>query len=361
MDSPQKKGGALGRILAVENNPGHAESLDNCLVPMGYQVLHAYDCEEALRSVEADHPDLLILDLALPQGSAYKICRGVRASQSTRPLPVIMLTGSTRRREKTQGLEAGTDDFITKPFDRVELLARVGSLLRIRQLFGEMEAVKGVLFSLVQALEAKDECTRGHSERVAQWSVLLSRWDGLAPESQENIRTAALLHDIGKLGINEAIFRKPGPLTPGERDRVCAHVTEGERICRPLRFARLLLPAIRHHHERYDGTGYPNGLRGEAIPKEARILAVADGFEAITSPRPHRPAMSREEALRELHGGAGSQWDPELVRGLVSLIGQGPDRPSLFKKPRAARHAASLLPRHAPPVRGGRDDAQPED
>jgi putative two-component system response regulator len=314
-----KRAEGLARILVVEDNPHHAELLDDCLLPMGYQLLHAYDGEEALRCVEEDHPDLIILDLALPRVNGYEVCRRVKDNEATNLLPVIMVTASAQREVKLKGLEAGADDFIAKPFDRVELLTRIASLLRVKHLTDELERVKNVLFSLVLALEAKDIYTKGHSERVAEWAVRLSRWKGLPQAEQRVAQAAGLLHDIGKMGISEAILLKPGPLTPEEFDQVRAHAVEGERICQPLQFARTLLPAIRHHHERWDGTGYPDRLKGQAIPEEARILAVADAYDAMTSNRPYRPAMSHDEALSNLLRGIGKQWDPDLVEGFIAL------------------------------------------
>lgn len=307
------------RILVVDDNPQHAELLDDCLVAMGYQVVHAYDGVEALRRVEMDHPDLVILDLVLPLISGYDVCRMVKANETTGLLPVVLVTALSQREDKLKGLEAGADDFLVKPFDRVELLTRISSLLRVKHLTNELENVKNVLFSMVLALEAKDVYTRGHSERVADWSGLLGEWRGMTGESQRILRTAGLLHDIGKMGISEGILRKTGPLTPDEFAHVRTHAVEGERICRPLQFTRLILPAIRHHHERYDGTGYPDHLDGKRIPEMARMLAIADAYDAMTSARPYRPAMSHEEAISVLAQGAGSQWDPELVSGFIGL------------------------------------------
>lgn len=308
------------KILVVDDNAEHVELTEGCLIPMGYEVVAAYGGEEALRQVEAESPDLIILDLLMPGMDGYEVCRRLKDNDHTARLPIIMVTAAAERQHKLKALEAGADDFIGKPFDRAELLTRVASLVRIKQLTDELDSAKDILLTLVLALEARDPYTRGHSQRVAELATLLADRIGLPTREQRLIRTAALLHDIGKLGVDHTILNKPGPLAPKEYTHILEHAPIGGRICQPLGFARPMLPIIVHHHERYNGQGYPHRLARAQIPLGARIVCIADAYDAMLSDRPYRPALTKEQALSELRAGAGKQFDPRLLETFIAIV-----------------------------------------
>jgi putative two-component system response regulator len=223
--------------------------------------------------------------------------------------------------ERIRGIEAGADDFLAKPFNRQELLTRVRSLLKLKRHTDELENAETVLFSLALSVEAKDPYTTGHCDRLARYSVVLGRKLGVSEEYLKALHRGGILHDVGKIGIPDSILLKPGQLTREERTVMQAHPVIGERICAPLKSLRLVLPIIRHHHERWDGSGYPDGLAGGAIPLTARILQVVDLFDAFTTQRPYKPAFTleqsfalmREETVR-------GWWDTRLVETFIDLV-----------------------------------------
>ncbi|MHB8921918.1 MAG: HD-GYP domain-containing protein, partial [Thermoleophilia bacterium] len=265
-------------------------------------------------------PDLVILDVMMPGLNGYQVCQEIKNQYDTCRIPVMMLTALQEYDDKVKGFEAGADEFLSKPVDKLELLLRVKSLLRNKRLNEDLESARDVIYTLALAIEANDPYTRGHSERVAEYGYRLAARLGFDENMQQTIRNAGILHDIGKIGISEAILQKPGPLTDKELILVQDHPAIGEKICKPLRSANLLLTVIRHHQERFDGDGYPDCLTGKDIPIEARIVSVCDAFDAMTSPRPYRPPMSRKQAIGTLHREAGKQWDPEIVKEFVALL-----------------------------------------
>ncbi|MDA8187098.1 MAG: HD domain-containing protein, partial [Dehalococcoidales bacterium] len=265
----------------------------------------------------------VVLDITLPGASGYDICEQIKAREDTRLIPVIMITALNGLEDKIRGIEAGADDFLTKPFSKLELLTRIKSLVRMKRLNEDLESATNIILTLALALEANDEYTQGHSERVAHFAVQLGEQLGLPDDYLRMLRVAGLLHDIGKIGIKESILNKTGKLSEEELAYVRTHAVIGEKICQPLRSLRAILPVIRQHGERYDGEGLPDGLKGERIDLGARIVAVVDAYDAITSDRPYRRAMTKEEAVRVLRDGAGTQWDPALVDHFVKMIMKG--------------------------------------
>jgi putative two-component system response regulator len=314
------------RILIVDDSPQNVQLLEAYLTAAGYEVIPAYDGKEALEQLGSnDEPDLIILDVMMPGLNGYQVCEKIKDSQSWHRIPVMMLTALTEIDDKVKGFEAGADEFLSKPVDKLELLLRVKALLRTKHLNEDLESARDVIYTLALAIEANDPYTRGHSERVAQYGILIAQRMDLSEEQIDTIRNAGILHDVGKIGISETILQKPGPLTESELIAVQDHPAIGEKICRPLRSANLLLTVIRHHQERFDGDGYPDHLAGEDIPIEARIIAVADAFDAMTSPRPYRPPMSQRQVLGTLRREAGKQWDPHVVEVFLELIAEERD------------------------------------
>jgi putative two-component system response regulator len=310
-----------GRILVVDDDEHVRKSLAEFLKLDGHEVVMASDGEQALGEVAKDPPDLVLLDLMMPGMDGLEVCRRLKAMDSTRLIPIVMVTALQDRGTKVKALEAGTDDFLGKPFNRVELQARVRSLLRLKRYTDELESVESVLFSLARSVEAKDAYTGDHCGRLSTYSLALGRWAGLSPEKLKALERGAILHDIGKVAIADAILLKPGGLTPDEFEAMKQHTLIGERICQPLRSLRFVLPIIRSHHERLDGSGYPDGLSRDAIPITARVLQIADIYDALTTKRPYKPACSPEEAFEILRSEAKKGWrEEQLVEGLYEVL-----------------------------------------
>ncbi len=304
-------------ILVVDDEDSLRNLLATLLRSRGYVVQEARHGLEALDQIEGDLPDLILLDLAMPKMNGFEVLKVLKKRPETQLIPVIVLTAYAH--EKVRALDLGADDFLAKPFDHAELLARLRAHLRLRSFIHELERAEDILAVLARMVEAKDSYTEAHTERVTAYALELGQSLDLGEEERAALRRGGLLHDIGKIGVPEAILKKPGPLTPEEFEVMKTHTLLGEEICRPLQSLRTALPIIRNHHERWDGKGYPDGLEGEAIPLLARIVAIADAYDAMTSDRPYRPAMSPEKAQKILEEGRGQQWDPQLVDLFLGL------------------------------------------
>ena len=325
LSGPRPLEEARSRILVVDDDALIRGLLEDELVGQGYEVSTARDGEEALEKVATESPDLILLDVMMPKLDGYEVCRRLKSDDRTILIPVVMLTAMTATHERITGIEAGADDFLSKPHNRAELLTRVRSLLKLKRHTDELEHAESVLFMLALSVEAKDPYTNDHCDRLAHHALALGRKVGLPPEQVKALNRGAILHDLGKIGVPDAVLLKPGPLTEAERAVVRQHPIIGERICSPLKSLRLVLPIIRHHHEHWDGTGYPDGLAGEAIPLTARILQCVDIFDALTSQRPYKPAYHRDQAwaiMREET--ARGWWDPHLVETFIALTATDP-------------------------------------
>src|SRR5581483_8379380 len=253
--------------------------------------------------------------------NGISICRVLRANPQTQLVPVVLIAGQDSDEDLMEAAAAGADDFLEEPFRSAEVLSRVRSLLRLKRYTDEMERAEQVLFNLALRVEARDACTSGHCERLSRYSVAVADRLGLGAEQRLALRHASLLHDVGMIGVPEAILLKPAPLTPEERKVVETHPIAGEQICAPLRSMREVLPIIRHHHERFDGSGYPDGLAGTRIPITVRIFSVADVFDALTSDRPFRKALSMSQAITVMQEEVRLGWlDPAVVEVFESLI-----------------------------------------
>jgi putative two-component system response regulator len=309
------------KILIVDDESGARAALEFLLRREGFQVRDAADGPTAIQECATFRPDLILLDIMMPGMNGFEVCRHIKATPETRLTPVVLVTGLTTTEDRITGINAGADDFLSKPIDLNELLARTRSLLRLKQYTDELENAEAVLFSLAHSIEARDPYTHGHCERLAEMSARMGERLGVPEEQIKALRRAGVVHDIGKVAVPDSILLKPGPLTLDETKVMQKHPVVGERICAPLKTFRLVLPIIRHHHEKHDGTGYPDKLQGEEIPLTARILQLSDVYDALTTDRPYKVAFTPEVAL-DLMGEEAERgwWDRELFEAFREMI-----------------------------------------
>jgi len=309
------------KILIVDDESGARAALEFLLQREGFEVRDAPDGPTAIQECATFRPDLILLDIMMPGMDGFEVCRHIKATPETRLTPVVLITGLTATEDRIMGINSGADDFLSKPIDLNELLARTRSLLRLKQYTDELENAEAVLFSLAHSIEARDPYTHGHCERLAEMSARMGERLGVPEEQIKALRRAGVVHDIGKVAVPDSILLKPGPLTSDETKVMQKHPVVGERICAPLKTFRLVLPIIRHHHEKHDGTGYPDKLQGEEIPLTARILQLSDVYDALTTDRPYKVAFTAEVAL-DLMGEEAERgwWDRELFEAFREMI-----------------------------------------
>jgi putative two-component system response regulator len=311
----------LEKILIVDDETGARSGLSALLRREGFEVDEASDGASALTQCAASLPDLILLDIVMPGMDGFEVCRQLKASPEMRLTPVVLITGLSATEDRIKGINAGADDFLSKPIDFNELLARARSLLRLKQFTDELENAENVLFSLAYSIEARDPYTRGHCERLSEMSAQLGKNVGLPDDYIKALRRAGVVHDIGKVAVPDAILLKAGPLSKSELQVMHMHPIIGERICAPLRTFRLVLPIIRHHHEKHDGSGYPDRLRGTEIPLTAAILQLVDVYDALTTDRPYRAAIPRDLALHTMDQEANrGWWDRDLFVAFSEMV-----------------------------------------
>jgi putative two-component system response regulator len=316
---------AVGTVLAVDDQPENLAALVGALQPLGYRVLTAENGTEALDRAREGQPDVILLDVMMPEMDGYEVCRRLKSDQETRLLPVVFVTGLDSRQARLQGLEAGATDFLSKPFDLVELEVRVRNLVNFRHLTQDLDDAERIIFAVARTVEARDETTGDHCDRISNLAANLGERLGAEQDDLKALRRAGYLHDIGKIGIPDSILLKPGKLTPDEWAVMRTHVDIGVRICQPLRTLRRVLPIIGHHHERRDGSGYPRGLDGDRIPWLARIFQVVDVFDALTSNRPYRSPLPPEGALEVIaEETRRGWWDPDVVTVFARMVAADP-------------------------------------
>jgi putative two-component system response regulator len=310
-------------ILVVEDNLRNAALMKDLLSSRGYPTVAVQSAAAAEAEIRRQAPDLILLDVIMPGKSGYELCRELKEDSKTRLIPIVMITGLTDREDRLKGIEAGADDFLIKPIYPEELFARVSSLLKLKEFTDELETADSVLCTLGLSVEARDPYTVGHCERLARNVMNLGRFLGVDEESIVALGRGGYLHDLGKIAVPDEILKKGSHLTPAEWEIMKQHPATGEKICRPLRSLRLVLPIIRHHHEHSDGSGYPDRLRAGEIPLLPRILQVVDVYDALCTARPYKPALGHDHAAVTMRDGArNGLWDEELVSEFFGMLDQ---------------------------------------
>jgi putative two-component system response regulator len=313
-----------GTILVVDDQAANRELLDELLTTQGFKVITVSDGSSALLELTRTQVDLVLMDVMMPNLNGFEICDKMKSNPETCLIPVVLITGLSDKEDRIAGIKAGADDFLIRPVDRTELLARVRSLLRLKQRTDELERAEAVLFTLARSIEGKDPYTHGHCERLSEYSTRLGARLGLTQDEITALRRAGVVHDIGKVAVPDAILLKPGKLTQDEWTLMRQHPVVGERICAPLKSFRLVLPIIRHHHEKRDGSGYPDGLRGDDIPITVRILQVVDVYDALTTERPYKRAFSITDAFQTMREEVDKGWwDRHIFDEFEQLIKSG--------------------------------------
>lgn len=330
----------LGRatILLVDHVDLNRQLIKGILKAGPYRLLEARSQEEALRVLDRELVDLVITEWIVSDhtgrpSNGLDLCRKIKSNRRTHLIPILIVTSVQGMENEVAGLESGADEFLVKPLQPAVLRTRIRSMLRHKRIVDSLEEAETILFALAQTVEQRDKETGNHCQRLAALSVALGSAIGLPDEDLLALYRGGFLHDIGKVAVPDAILFKQGELTPEEWAIMRSHTWKGEEICRPMRSLRPVLPIIRNHHERWDGSGYPDGLKGEDIPLLARILQLADIFDALTSQRSYKEAYSMDDAIRQLRHEAELGWrDPELVSVFCEVV----RLPSLQWKPGGA-------------------------
>jgi putative two-component system response regulator len=302
------------KVLVVDDHPSSRLTAVALLSVEGYEVLEAESGVAALETVLSINPDLILLDVMMPGMDGYEVCRRLKQDEQTRLIPVVFVTALNDRRARLRGIEAGGDDFLSKPFDQLELSARVKSLIRQKRLNEDLDHAGQVLFSIARTVERRDPNTGDHCERLVTLGKAFGEFLALPRHEIRDLMWGGYLHDIGKVGIPDDVLLKTDKLTPEEWVIMKQHVLIGEQICQPLRTMRGVVPIIRHHHERWDGSGYPDGLASNEIPYLAQVFQVMDIYDALTSERPYKKAFTPEESLSIMQQETKKGWrNPELM------------------------------------------------
>jgi putative two-component system response regulator len=297
-----------GKVLVVDDYEPNLRGLGLLLERADYAVLTATNGRDALDIVTRERPDLVLLDVLMPGISGLDVCAELKRRDDTRFTPVVLISGAQERQTRLAGLEAGADDFLNKPIDPEELQTRVRSLMRLKRLTDDLDSAASLFLTLGRIIEARDPCTEGHCERLTDYATALGRQLDLSQTDLEALTRGAFLHDVGKIAIPDRVLLKKGKLTRKEYDLMKRHPAIGDDLCRTVRSFEAVRPIVRHHHERLDGRGYPDGLAGDRIPLLAQIVSIVDVFDALTSDRPYRKALPTATAYQMMRDTARGGW-----------------------------------------------------
>lgn len=313
-----------GRVLVVDDNEAVTRMLERLLAQDGYEVEIAHDGVSALQFIEKRTPDLVVLDVVIPGLNGFDLCRRLKQDPATRLLPVVLVTGYNERDKRIEGATAGADDFLSKPIDTEELLARVRSLIRLKRYTDDLDSASSIIMMLAVMVESRDGCTAGHCHRMANYATALGRSLGLGDEDLQTLRRGGFLHDIGMLAIPDTVLRNPGPLEPEEYELIKSHPVIGDDLCAHLRSLQPVRAIVRHHHERLDGSGYPDGLRGDEIPMVAQIIGLVDVYDAITTQRAYQHIQPTADAVELLRDQVRRGWRrDDITECFVAMIQRG--------------------------------------
>jgi putative two-component system response regulator len=314
----------LARVVVADDEQSVAEMFRRILSKEGYGVEVVHDGVSAVEAVREFKPHVAIFDVNMPGMTGLEVCRQLKGDAATRLTPVVLVTGMAHREKRIEGLDAGADDFLSKPIDTQELLARVRTLVRMKRYTDDLDSAASLITAMALLVEARDGNTEGHCHRMANYATALGRALSLPEEEIAALHRGGFLHDIGMLAIPDAVLRKSGPLEPEEFELMKSHTTVGDSLCGNLRSLAAVRPIIRHHHERYDGSGYPDGLKGDDIPLLAQIIGIVDVYDAVTTRRPYQGPHSAQEALDILRDQASRGWRrPDLVEAFATLVESG--------------------------------------
>jgi putative two-component system response regulator len=323
------------KILIVDDDSVSRMTIEGLLLSEPYDLYFASNGSDGLATATALHPDLILLDVMMPHMDGFEVCRRIRALPAIAEVPILLITSLDDQSSRTAGLQAGADDFITKPYNSVDLFARLQTILRLnryRRIAEQQHDLENMHNELLvaydktiegwsKALDLRDKEVEGHTNRVTEIAIKFARSMGFTEEELAHVRRGGLLHDVGKLGIPDSILLKPGKLTEDEWRVMRLHPVYAYQWLSSIKF---LLPALDIpycHHEKWDGTGYPRGLSGNQIPITARLFALVDVWDALCSDRPYRGAMPKKDALEYIRGQSGIHFDPELTKIFVELVG----------------------------------------
>jgi putative two-component system response regulator len=308
-------------VLVADDDEASANELRRLLTGEGHRVFMVASGDAVMHACVANPPDIVLIDLVAPRGHGFDVCRALKTQPATRLIPVVIVTAEANRGDRLKGIEAGCDDFVTKPFEATVLHARIQSLVKLKRYTDELESAESVIIGLGATIEARDPCTRGHCLRLARYATALGRHLGLNEADLNALDRGGFLHDIGKIAVPDRVLLKEGRLDPQESSVMRKHPLVGDTLCAGLRSLQNVRPIVRSHHERLDGTGYPDGLRNGKVPLLAQIVGVVDVFDALTTQRPYRVAKPREEAFDVLRTEAEKGWrDGALVEAFVDIV-----------------------------------------
>ncbi|HEY7501772.1 MAG TPA: HD domain-containing phosphohydrolase [Vicinamibacterales bacterium] len=312
------------RVLVADDEQPIADLLRRILAKEGHTVKIVNDGTSAIEAVAEFKPHLVLLDVNMPGLNGIEVCRHLKQDPANRLTPVVLVTGMAQREKRIEGLEAGADDFLSKPVDAQELLARVRTLIRLKRYTDDLDSAASLVIALALLVEARDGNTEGHCHRMANYATALGRALDLGEADLQALHRGGFLHDIGMLAIPDAVLKKQGPLDPDEFELMKTHTTVGDSLCSTLRSLEPVRPIIRHHHERLDGSGYPDGLTGDDVPLIAQIIGVVDVYDAVTTRRPYQGPHSSQEAIDILRGQVVRGWRrKDLIDVFADLVERG--------------------------------------